>query len=119
MYAHKIKPVVLLHPGLEELDLAIPERPKEPFIPDITHSIEREFGMPLLKQHRLDEDVIRLRRSSVVVYQSRYLEQIEGCKMAFLTRVSQLILKRFDQLRDLLLTDHHDFRVSKTQVSRH
>jgi len=41
MYAHKIKPVVLLHPGLEELNLAIPERPKEPFIPDITHSIER------------------------------------------------------------------------------
>jgi len=48
--------------------------------------------MPLLKQHRLDENVVRLRRSSIVIYQSGYLEQIEGCEMAFLTRVSQAML---------------------------
>lgn len=48
MYAHKIEPVVLLHPRLEELDLAIPERSKEPLISNITHAIEREFRMPLL-----------------------------------------------------------------------
>ncbi len=48
MYAHKIKPVVLLHARLEELDLAVSERPKEPFIPHIAHAIKRKFCMSLL-----------------------------------------------------------------------
>jgi hypothetical protein len=48
MYAHKIEPVILLHPRLEELDLAISERPEEPFIPHIAHAIKRKFCMSLL-----------------------------------------------------------------------
>lgn len=48
MYAHEIEPVVLLHPRLEELDLAISERPKEPFVPHVAHAIQRKFGMTLL-----------------------------------------------------------------------
>jgi len=39
MYTHQVEPVVLLRAWLEEFDLSVSERPKEPLISDITHAI--------------------------------------------------------------------------------
>ena len=78
MDAHDIKPVAFLRSRLEELDLAIPKRPKEPLVSDIAHAIECKLSLTFLQKHWLYENVVRLRGPSVVIEQSRNLKQVQS-----------------------------------------
>lgn len=48
MYAHQIEPIQLLHTRLKEFDTTIAERPVQPLIPNIAHTIQSELRLPLL-----------------------------------------------------------------------
>lgn len=67
MDAHQVEPVLLLHARPEELDFAITKRAKQSFVPHIAHAVQRELRATLLQQHRLDENIVRLRCPTIVV----------------------------------------------------
>ena len=74
MYAHEIKPILFLCSWLKKFNLAIPKRPKQSFIPNITHAVESKLCLTLLQQYWLDKNVIGFGSASIVVNKSRYLQ---------------------------------------------
>ena len=79
MDTHKIKPILLLRPGLEELDFAISKCSKKSLIPHIAHTVQCKLCISLLQKYGLDLDVVRFGSSSVVIDQTCCLEQIQSC----------------------------------------
>lgn len=78
MNAHQIEPILLLGARLKKFDLPVPKGPEKPFVSNITHTVQREFGLSFLQENRLHEDIVRFRSSAVVIDQPRYLQQIQS-----------------------------------------
>ena len=74
MDAHQVEPILLLGPWLVELDFLIPKRSKEPLVSDVAHAVEGKLRLPLLDQHRLHLNVVRLGGAAIVVDQTGGLE---------------------------------------------
>lgn len=49
MYAHDIKPVLLLCAWLKEFDFTVAERPEKTFISDIAHTIQSQLCLAFLQ----------------------------------------------------------------------
>lgn len=84
VYAHEVEPVVFLCCRLEELDLAVTECPEKSFIPDIAHAVQGQLRVSFLQQYWLDLDVVGFRCASVVIDQTRNLQDIKCSIVPFL-----------------------------------
>lgn len=89
--AHEVEPILLLRARPIELDLSITKGAKEPLIPNIAHPIQSKLGSTFLQQNGLDKNIVRLWCPSVVIDESRNLQQIKRSQMSFLVSVSPLL----------------------------